>query len=63
MGMSYNVNKYFISVCLYYFCVLVELCVYYSDKYRNVKGFDMNNMITEWRNSLNNNSQNTMIGP
>ena len=40
MGMSCNVNKYFISVCLYYFCMLAELCVYYSDKYRNVKGFD-----------------------
>ena len=40
MGMSCNVNKYFISVCLYYFCMLAELCVYHSDKYRNVKGFD-----------------------
>ena len=40
LGMSCNVNKYFISVCLYYFCMLAELCVYHSDKYRNVKGFD-----------------------
>ena len=45
MGISCIVNKYFISVCLYYFYMLTKLCVY-SDKYRNVKGFDtMDNVI------------------